>query len=327
MSRLHCFPLVTALALVQATAGASDRDAVPVTALAFSHDGKELVSNGPRRVDVRSARDGSVTGHFECDLPKITALAFHPRRGILAVAGGEPAVRGEVQLFKWPAKTLGQRIRHPDDIVTSIAFNGDGTLLGIAGSNHTARVWRLSTESSTVTEAFSLTGHSGPVLAIAFSPAGRTIVTASTDRSVKVWSAEDGRLLRSLSYHLEAVNALAFRPKIREPDYDSPEACATAGDDRTIRLWHPETGRMVRIIRQHRAAVLALAFAKDGSAIFSAGKEGIVRQFEADSDALITEWKAADDWIYSLAASPDGSTLAAGDWSGNVRILDLAAKK
>ena len=61
--------------------------------------------------------------------------------------------------------------------------------------------------------------------------------------------------------------------------------------------------------------------------IFSAGKEGIIRRFDADSDTLLAEWPAHTDWIYALAISPDGSMLASGDWSGAVQLHELRAQK
>src|SRR6185295_17784754 len=106
---------------------------------------------------------------------------------------------------------------------------------------------------------------------------------------------------------------------------ETPASCASGSGDRTARIWQPEIGRMVRIIRQHRGPVLALAWAPDGRSIFSAGKESVIRRFDAESDSLLSEWPANADWIYALAASPDGSRLASGDWSGKVQIHDLAA--
>jgi WD40 repeat protein len=128
-----------------------------------------------------------------------------------------------------------------------------------------------------------------------------------------------------MSRHLEGVNALAFRPAAvaTEGDAGLVPVCATGSDDRTLRVWQPETGRMVRIIRQHRGAILALAFAPDGRSFFSAGSEGVVRQFDSGSDALLREWPGPAEWIYSLAVHPDGTKLAAGDWSGAVRVIDL----
>jgi WD40 repeat protein len=102
--------------------------------------------------------------------------------------------------------------------------------------------------------------------------------------------------------------------------------CASGGDDRTVRVWQPTIGRMVRIVRGHHAPVLALVFAPDGRALFSAGQEGIVRRIDADSDAILDECRASSDWIYSLAISPDGRTLATGDWAGTTRCWHVGEK-
>jgi WD40 repeat protein len=150
-------------------------------------------------------------------------------------------------------------------------------------------------------------------------------VTASSDRSLKVWSTEDGRLLRTFSHHTESVHALVFRPVTANAGTSS--FCASAGDDRTVRIWQPEIGRMVRIIRQHRGSIFALTYSPDGKTLFSVGQEGIVRQLDADSDNVLAEWPALSDWIYALAISPDGSKLATGDWSGVVRLWDARATK
>jgi WD40 repeat protein len=339
--RLLCFGLRTkrrksfvttlfvsaACGLAQGAATAPERANVPITALAFSPNGSALVSNGPRRVDIRSPNDGAIHSQIPCDLSKVTSLTFDPRGEILAVAGGEPGVRGEARLLEWPAGTIRQCFSNAQDVATGIAFNADGTLLGVASADHKARVWRLAKSGAPFAEAFTLSGHAGPVLAIAFSPTGRTVVTASADRSIKVWSAEDGRLLRTFSHHLEAVNALAFRPLTAPGAETPPSSCASASDDRTVRIWQPEIGRMVRIIRQHRGPVFTLSYAPDGRSLFSAGKEGIIRRFDADSDSLISEWPAHTDWIYALAMNHDGSKLASGDWSGAVQLHNLRTQK
>jgi len=231
-----------------------------------------------------------------------------------------------VRVIDWRTRAVVQRFTNANDLATSAAFNSDGTLLGIASADHLAHVWRRVTNAP-FSEAFTLSGHAGPVLAIAFSPTGRTIVTASADRSLKVWSTEDGHLVRTFSHHLEAVNALAFRPLEAHQEEILPCSCASASDDRTVRIWQPEIGRMVRIIRQQRAPAFALAYAADGRSLFVAGKEGVIRRFDADSDAILSEWAAHRDWVYALAISPDGSKLASGDWSGEVKLHDVPLLK
>lgn len=305
--------LATALSICSVSA--ADQK-VPVTTLTFTPDGTSLLSNASRSIEIRSPQDATIQSRFACDLAKITCLTFHPKSATLAAAGGEPGVRGAILLFDWPSQKLRHRLECPDDLLSAIAFSPDGTLLASAGADHIARIWKFPE----ATPAFSLTGHAAPVLSIAFTPNGESIVTASADRSIKVWSAKDGMLLRTFTHHLESVNALAFRPGL-------PATCATASDDRTVRVWQPETGRMVRIIRNHRQSIQTVTYSADSRSLFAAGREGIIRQFEADSDILTNEWNLKSDWIYTLTPSPDGKALAAGDWSGTVHIIPLPPKK
>src|SRR5262249_12027503 len=156
-----------------------------------------------------SPKDGAVQRGIPCDLPKIASLSFRPSGQCLAVSGGTPAVSGTVLIFDWPDGRLRHHLTNHTDLATCVAFNAEGTLLGVASADHSARVWRLAGDGSNVTEAFTLIAHAGPVLAITFSPVGNIVVTASADRSIKVWSTDDGRLMRTFSHHTEAVYALS----------------------------------------------------------------------------------------------------------------------
>jgi WD40 repeat protein len=317
--------------------GLVTNSAAPVTALAFSPNGRMLVSAGDRQVDLRSATNARVERSIECGLSKICSIAFSPDGRTLAVAGGEPAVRGELLLFAWPSGQRGPRLTGWTDLVTSVAFDsGNPYRLVIGSADHSASVWQAAASPDDdhfqFTNRFQLSGHAGPVLAVTFAPSGQTVVTASADRSLKVWDAADGHLLRSLGHHTEAIHALAFRPASpiqvhgTDPKPASPVpalTCATAGEDRTVRVWQPEIGRMVRIVRGHEGAVFALAWAVDGSVLYSGGQEGIVRRIDGGSDEILESWPAHDDWIYALAMSPDGTCLATGDWQGNVRLRRL----
>jgi WD40 repeat protein len=294
----------------------------PVTALAFNPDGTALLSGGSRGIEVRSPEDGRVRGRIDLAFPKISSIAFDSGGRRLAVGGGTPGVGGEVQVWEWPGQRKMFTLTNDVDIVTGVAFDRDGGSLGVAYADHSARVWRLAKDGQSTTGMMELAGHAGPVLAIGFSPSDQSIVTASADRSVKVWASDDGRLLRTFTHHTEAVHALVFRPGWSAGG--GPVTCATAGDDRSIRIWQPEIGRMVRIVRQHQGPVLALAYSADGTRLFSAGTEGIVRCFDSSSDTLLATRTVNTDWIYTLALAPDGSRLACGLWSGDVFLLGVA---
>jgi WD40 repeat protein len=80
----------------------------------------------------------------------------------------------------------------------------------------------------------SLEGHTAGVFAVALSPDGRTIVSGSFDRTVKVWDARDGRLRRSLEGHTDGVIAVALSP--------DGSTIVSGSDDRTVKVWDAATG-------------------------------------------------------------------------------------
>jgi WD40 repeat protein len=79
----------------------------------------------------------------------------------------------------------------------------------------------------------------------------------------------------------------------------------------------------MRIVRGHEGRILALVYAPDGRTLFSAGEEGIVRQIDAESVAQVAQWQASSEWIHQIAISPDGRSVATGDWAGQVTVKAL----
>lgn len=297
----------------------------PVTALAFTEDGSHLLSNGDRAILIRSPLDGRAERSITCPLAKITCLATSGTQPTIVVAGGgEPAVRGALRIANLDRDSALTEIPVGTDLVTSIALGATGRRLAVACADHSAWILPWNAGVPATNPAIRLTGHAGAVLAVAFLDADETVLTAGTDRSLKVWKAATGELVRSLQHHTEAIHSIAVRPSAFPPD-GQPSLCATGGEDRTVRVWQPAIGRMVRIVRGHDSPVLAVAWARDGHSFFTAGKEGIVRRIDAGSDVILDRWHWHPDWIYALAVSPDGSKIATGDWIGAVRIHRLAA--
>lgn len=289
--------------------------ASPVTALAFDAAGRTLASAGGGVVTLHHLDETNRVTVFETGLPKVHDLTFRGRGSWLAVAGGTPGVSGVTLLLDLERGGEMARWTHGTDVASGLCFDPEGGQLAVA-ADQGIRVYAVS--SGVPFLRHECLGHVGAVLDVAFAPDGRHLVSVGRDRSVKVWSASDGRLIRSFSHHTESVQAVVFRPC--STGNASPAVCATAGEDRTVRVWQPALGRMVRIVRGHEGSVLTLAYGVDGRTLFTAGSEGTVRCIDADSDVILHSWRASDDWIYALAASPEGRLLATGDWLGAVSL-------
>ena len=283
--------------------------AAPVTALRFSPDGKHLLISRPRAIEVRALNVDAKLRKIPCSFDKVMAFAFSPDGKTLAVAGGSPGDIGGVHLLDWPSGKVRGKWDVFEDVATCVAF---GPFVNFAaGSADHSLVLLDERREGRVAKRFE--GHTKAVRGVAFVPGGKSLVSVSTDRTVKWWAVSTNKLERSFGNHLGPVHAVAFRP------HAVPAFCATVSDDKTARVWQPAIGRMVRIVRGHGGPVFAVAFSADGQRFYSIGQEGIGRIIDADSDQVLHKWQAHNDWTYALAVGPNG-LLATGDWRGRVKL-------
>ena len=153
----------------------------------------------------------------------------------------------------------------------------------------------------------------GPIAALAFSPDGLNVASASSDGTVQIWNVSDGRALGMLEAN---SNALAYAPKGR--------TLATGMPDFTIDLWDASRGVVLATLQGHTAEVGALAFSPDGHTLASGSWDQTVRIWDASSGVLERTLHGSAGHVYSVAFSPDSRILASAGADRSIRFWNPA---
>jgi WD40 repeat protein len=325
----------------------------------FTPDGERVATtSADGTAKLWDARSGTLlltlTGHTN----PIGTGAFAPRGATLITASWD----GTIKI--WDATTP-----HSGSIA-GLAFRpGTGDVLATGSADTTAKLWDVgpaagptctpgTTGPATTDRTVRYTLHeTHGVGAVAFSPDGALLATASTDKTIKLWNVESGQQVTTLVGHGATVNGMSWNPE--------GNVLATAAADGVI-LWDVPSGRIVRrLVEASPTEVYSVAFDPDGARVATGDQYGTLTIWDVASaqvtasftphlgpifkvafspqrgsgllataslDRTARLWNAEneqigrfdhDNTVRDLAFSPDGRRLATASWDRKVTVRDV----
>ena len=232
-----------------------------------------------------------------------------PVRALAISPDGQTAISGSFDstAIRWSLtrNAAEQVLRFHADAVNAVVLLRDGRA-ATAGADGRIAIW---TPGNAQPDAV-LEGHTAPIAALALSPDGATLASASWDYTVRLWPLAGG-VPRVLEGHTQNVNGLAFAPGGR--------TLVSVSYDQSVRIW-PLSGPPVPTVVAMPSPLNAVAVGGDGE-IAAGGADGKLYFLTGDGTRA-GEIAAGPRPVISIAISPDGGLVAAAGIGGSVAVID-----
>lgn len=271
------------------------------------------------------------TIEFKGHRSHVTAVAFHPVWSTLASASDD----GTINVWDTQTGELERTIRAHTRAVTGLDFAASGRLASCSG-DLSIKVWDSANDYANIR---TLIGHEHTVSAVKFvPPQDSLLLSASRDKTVRVWQVDSGYCLRVIKGHSDWVRTLA-------PSFDG-QLFVSAGSDREARIVTIDTGETRAVAAGHEHVIECVAIAPPASAKTIGKLQGQdypiedtnLRYFATGSrDKNIIIWDSRgekvttlhghDNWVRGLVFHPNGKHLISVSDDKTLRVWDLETPK
>lgn len=339
--------------------------AVPpvVTSMDYSPDGSLLAVAGFHEVLVHKADGSGLVARLVGLSERIESVAFSPDGTMLAATGGLPGRMGEVQIWNLAKKELKLSVPVTYDTIYGASWSPDNKVVSFGCGDNTLRAVQVSDGK----QVLFMGGHNDWVLDTEFSRDGSQVVSVGRDMTAKHTEVATERLIDNLTSITPGELKGGIASVAGHPMKDEVVVGGSDGVPQVFRLKRQtarkigDNANVVRKFPKMEGRIWDVTFNHDGKRMAAAASlngAGTINIYSSEYDSSIPDdikkifnktpsgaekQKLAEYWgrdvkllhsvpmadteMYSVAFSPDGSTLAAAGGSGVISFVDVATGK
>jgi WD40 repeat protein len=275
--------------------------------IAFSPDGRYLVTSSLRRVQVQE----TTTGREVLSQPGFGSEAsFSPDGRLLAWPAD---ATGTIKLWNLRKNRTERLLGGHSNRALAIRFSPDGRLLAASSGDASIRLWEVASGRAVGV----LRGHQGPAQAISFSPDGKRLASSGEEGCIRLWQIPAG-----------APDGILHAPNPNSLDF-SPDGHHLAASGRGGTLWYFDVRNTGRAGRRFPSAETGSfrTFSPDGRHVASANDKGQILVHQARTGVWLRTLDADQGLNRGVAFGPKGRLLASLRDDGSIRLWELESGK
>ncbi|XP_044470022.1 WD40 repeat-containing protein HOS15 isoform X2 [Mangifera indica] len=342
------------------------------------------VPKGPEPMDI-----ATTSASQSCEIPssdvtileghtsEVCACAWSPTGSLLASGSGDSTARiwaisdgtsrsggqnGPLNVLV--LKHVKGRNNEKSKDVTTLDWNGEGTLLATGSYDGQARIWNTNGELKA-----TLMKHKGPIFSLKWNKKGDYLLTGSCDKTAIVWDVKAEEWKQQFEFHagptldVDWRNNLSFatsstdnmiyvckigetRPIKTFAGHQGEVNCvkwdptgsllASCSDDITAKIWNMKQDKYVHDLREHAKEIYTIRWSPTGPGtnnpnqplvLASASFDSTVKLWDVELGKLLYSLNGHRDPVYSVAFSPNGEYLASGSLDKSMHIWSLKEGK
>lgn len=201
---------------------------------------------------------------------------------------------------------------HTDSVgAVTIGLWKSSIICATASADSTIKLWEVQS-NGTAHSRWTIKAHDKDINSLTVTPNMKYLISASQDKTAKIWKIEDGSCVGTLKGHKRGIWSVKCSPK--------EQLIATASGDQTVKIWSATTYECLKTFEGHSNSVLRVSFLRDGQELISSGSDGLVKIWDIKTNECTKTFDEHMDRIWTLAIGPDGKSLATGDASGVVKF-------